>query len=83
MEGKAKKPCQKELIVKYMRSHGSITRLDAVNDLYVFELPTRIYELKALGWIIDTKLESHTNKYGIRKTFARYSIKEEGVAVWE
>ena len=40
---------QRERVLDYMERHGSITSLEAVNDLGVMELPRRICDLKERG----------------------------------
>lgn len=75
-------PTQKEQIVKYMKEHGSITRLDSSCKLFIFELSARIVELEKMGWVFNKARESRKNKYGQTKTFTRYSIAKEGLNLW-
>ena len=75
-------PTQKEQIVKYMKEHGSITRLDSSCKLFIFELSARIVELEKMGWTFKKERESRKNKYGQTKTFTRYSIVKEGLDLW-
>ena len=74
----AKAPTQAEQIVNYIRKYGSITRLDAARDLFIFELSARIIDLQKRGFVFSKKWENHKNRLGQTKTFVRYFIEEEG-----
>ena len=74
-----KKPTQKDMIIDYMKKHGSITRLDAATKLFVMELSSRIGELEDRGWEFEKTSEAHKNSYGQVKHFTRYAIKKEGM----
>lgn len=70
----ARKP-QKERVLEYMREFGSITTLDAFNDLGITRLSARIFELKAEGHEIEAKDECYKNRFGENVRYARYSLK--------
>lgn len=74
-----KQPTQKELIIRYMKQYGSISRLEAATKLFVMELSSRIGELEDRGWEFEKTNESHKNAYGQVKHFTRYAIKKEGL----
>lgn len=65
---------QTERIERYMRDFGSITQLEAMADLGVMRLASRISELRQLGVRINRTMESGKNRYGEKTSFARYSI---------
>lgn len=65
---------QQKMVLNYMNTHGSITSIDAFRDLMVTRLSAVIYELKRKGFVIDSKIEAHTNNDGDTKYFARYRI---------
>lgn len=70
---------QNKLIVEYMKTHGSITGLDAMRDLSCMRLSARISELKSEGVKIITIKEETYNKITGRKTsYARYKLAEVG-----
>lgn len=69
------KTTQKELILDYINEFGSITPLEAIRDLGVYRLASRISDLKKLGYPIATKLESVPNRRGKKSNIARYSLK--------
>lgn len=77
----AKAPTQAEQIVDYMRRNGSITRLEAANKLFIFELSARIVGLESRGWEFNKERVSRTNSYGQKKSFTKYSIAKEGAFI--
>lgn len=62
---------QRNNILEYMITNGSITPLEALEKFGCFRLGARIFELRMAGYIIDTEKE---RKYG--KRYARYVLKE-------
>ena len=62
--------CQK--ILKYMDDFGSITPLEAMNDLGVMRLAARISDIKRMGIDIRTETVSARNRYDKPVKFARY-----------
>ena len=77
----AKAPTQAEQIVDYIRKHGSITRLEAANKLFIFELSARIVGLEKRGWTFKKERITKTNTIGQTKSFTKYSIEEEGAFI--
>lgn len=67
---------QCERIAKYMDDFGSITQLDAIRDLGVMRLASRISDMKRNGMKISKSMESGTNRYGEATRFARYKMEE-------
>ena len=47
-------PSDKERILAYLRTHGSITPLDALRAIGSFRLGARIWDLRHEGWDIET-----------------------------
>ena len=62
-------------IVKYMNDFGSITPVQAMQDLGVMRLAARISDLEAEGWSIEHERESGKNRYGEKVSYARYRLK--------
>lgn len=62
--------CQK--ILKYMDDFGSITPLEAMNDLGVMRLAARISDIKKMGIEISKDTVSGRNRYNKPIKFARY-----------
>lgn len=70
------KPTQNERILRYINDFGSITQLDALNDLGVMRLESRISDLRKQGYPIESKVEAVKNRYGENCYIKRYSIRE-------
>jgi len=62
-----------DLILKYLKTHGTITAMQALDNFGCFRLSARIYELRALGHDIDTQIVRTTTG----KNIAQYRLKEK------
>ena len=62
-------------IIKYMMDFGSITPIQAMQDLGVMRLAARISDIEAEGWEIIHERETGRNRYGEKTTYAKYSLK--------
>lgn len=67
------KQCEK--LLNYMMIHGSVTGMESINKLGVLNYKGRIFDLRKLGYTIETKYETRINSLGEEKTFARYILK--------
>lgn len=70
------KPTQNERILEYIRDFGNITQLDALRDLGVMRLASRISDLRSLGYPITSTVEAVKNRYGEKCHIKRYSLHE-------
>ena len=61
-------------IVKYINDFGSITPVQAMQDLGVMRLAARISDLEKAGWKIQHERETGRNRYGEKTTYAKYSF---------
>lgn len=68
---------QTDRVLDYIREFGSITQLEALRDLGVFRLASRISDLKRDGYIINSKMEAVTNRYGEKCYIKRYTVEGE------
>lgn len=68
---------QEERILKYMRDFGSITPLQALDDLGVMRLGARIYDLKRAGHMISRRMVTKKNRYGEAVSFAEYRLEDK------
>lgn len=68
------KPSQNTRILEYMARHGSITQLEALNELGVARLASRICDLKMRGYPIHSKMEKVTNRHGEICRIKRYRL---------
>lgn len=67
---------QTERILKYINDFGSITSLQAMQDLGVMRLASRITDLKQAGYEIDSEFVHSKNRYGEPMKYKRYYLKE-------
>lgn len=67
---------QAERVLKYMRDFGSITQLEAMQDLGCMRLGARIFDLKREGYAIKKETETSKNRYGENTSYARYRLVE-------
>ena len=65
---------QCEQMLDYMKKHGSITGMESIG-LGIMNYKGRINDLRNLGFVIDTKMEKHTNAQGETKSYARYILR--------
>lgn len=72
------KKTQNERIVDYIEEFGSITQLEALRDLGVMRLASRISDLKRLGYPIESRIETVTNRYNEPCRVKRYTLSNEG-----
>jgi hypothetical protein len=72
------KPTQNERIIQYINDFGSITQLDALRDLGVMRLASRISDLKRLGYPIVSTTETVNNRYEEKCRIKRYSLAKGG-----
>ena len=70
------KPKQKQQILDYMNRYGSITPMDAFEDLGITKLSTRIGELKRDGYPIESRMEKGHSRWGDECKFKRYWMHE-------
>ena len=72
-EKKKGKPSHMDLIAEHLIANGSITTWDA----YAFgctRLSARISDLKKLGWVIRSDMETGRNRYGHVSNYTRYTL---------
>ena len=70
------KPTQNDRILEYISEFGSITQLDALRELGVMRLASRVSDLKRQGYPIISTTESVKNRYGEKCYIKRYSFGE-------
>lgn len=67
-------PSQNDRIIDYIKRFGSITQLEALQDLGVMRLASRISDLRSLGYPIISETEVIKNRYGEKCHIKRYRI---------
>lgn len=67
---------QNDRVLQYIREFGSITQLEALQDLGVMRLASRVSDLRRQGVKIVSKTEAVKNRYGEVCHIKRYSLGE-------
>ena len=67
------KTTQCDRVLQYMRDFGSISQKEAMEDLGVMRLASRISDLRKTT-IITSKWESTKNRYGETVSYKRYFL---------
>ena len=68
------KATQTERVLAYMEDNGSINPLEALGELGVMRLASRISDLKKQGVPIERKMVTKENRWGEPVTFAEYRL---------
>lgn len=69
------KPTQNERIIEYIKENGGITQFEATAELGVLRLPSRINDLKNLGYPVVDEWVKVKNRFGETCNVKRYSLK--------
>lgn len=67
---------QCERIIDYINDFGSITSMEAMQDLGCMRLASRICDLKRRGYKIVSKTEIGKNRYGDPMSYSRYFLEK-------
>jgi hypothetical protein len=67
-------PKQNDRIIDYMERFGSITQIEALRDLGVLRLASRISDLRSLGVPIESEMVEVKNRYGEKCHIKRYRL---------
>lgn len=68
---------QCERIVFYIKTYGSISTMEAFNELGITRLASRIHDLVSDGYPVEKQLVKAKNRFGEPIHYTRYSLKEE------
>ena len=68
---------QTERVLQYIKDFGSINPLEALNDLGIMRLASRICDLRTEGYEITKEMKKGKNRYGETVYFAEYKLKED------
>ena len=71
------KSTQCEKVLDYMRAFGSITQLQALQDIGCMRLASRISDLRYQGYAIGRRIKTAKNRYGDSVYFAEYYLEED------
>jgi hypothetical protein len=67
---------QTQRIIDYIAEFGSKTQLEALRDLGIMRLASRITDLKRQGYQVISATETVNNRFGEKCHIKRYSLKE-------
>jgi hypothetical protein len=70
-------PSQCERVMAYIRRHGSITQMEAMRDIGVMRLASRISDLRRRGVPVRMTPKKVVNRYGEWCRVACYTIDDE------
>lgn len=65
---------QTDLVLNYIKNHGSIEPKSAYSKLGVYRLSAVIYKLKQKGHKITCVIETGFNQFGERTRYGRYFL---------
>ena len=71
---------QCEMILKFLEENGSITTFESYTELGITRLPSRIWDLKQMGYEFEEEWISKKNRYGKTISFKKYTLKKELLA---
>ena len=69
------KPSQNQRIIDYINEFGSITQFEALRDLGVMRLASRISDLKRLGYPVESEMVVVINRYGEECRIKSYRLR--------
>lgn len=73
---RTEKLTQCDEILEWLIEHETLTRLEAATELHIFELASRIGELKNKGYNITGTWACAVNKYGRVSRFKKYKLED-------
>ena len=62
-------------LLEYLKKNHTITSMEAFQLFGITRLSARIFDLRALGYIIDTVMVEDVNRYGEACRYAKYVYK--------
>lgn len=68
---------QNKRVLQYLRTHKrGISDLEAYEKYAIRRLSARIYDLRKMGYEIETIREIKNNRFGVAVTYARYILED-------
>lgn len=65
---------QTDRVLDYLTQFGSITALEALRDLGIMHLSSRITELRQRGYPVERDMIEVKNRFGEKTRVARYKV---------
>lgn len=73
-----KKTTQCDRLLMYLAEHPEgITQMEALNNIGIFRLASRISEIKGYGFNVSKEMETVQNRYGEKVRVARYRLVDD------
>ena len=66
---------QTKMILDHLKSNGSITSLEAIQQYGCTRLSACIFKLRKCGYDIENVPQTSKNRYGRNVTFAKYTLR--------
>lgn len=73
----SRRTSQKNRVLQYLKAHGSITSMDAINCFGATRLSAVIFDLRRDGWNIETEFEEGRSRFGDKTRYGRYHLRPE------
>lgn len=70
---------QNEMVLEYLKTHDDITQFDAFVHIGCARLGARIFDLKRMGYPIETKMKKVVKANGETTTVGSYSLRKDGL----
>lgn len=61
-------------VLEFMEKHGGITQLEALSEISVMRLASRVSDLRKLGYPIESETVTVCNRYGEKCRVKRYRL---------
>lgn len=71
------KPTQNQRILEYIDKFGAITQLEAIRDLGIMRLASRVSDPRRKGYPIASDWLEVTNRFGEKTKIKRYRLETE------
>ena len=68
------KDTQNTRLLAYLENHNHITQMEALNDLGIFRLASRINDLKRKGYVIGGEFINIYNRFGEKVKIKKYFL---------
>jgi len=80
MNAKHSRPTQCDRVIQYLKEFGSITQLEAIRDLGVMRLASRISEIRhKRGYNIESTFIKVKNRFGEQCSVRKYYLGKEAI----
>lgn len=68
---------QSEMVLRHLQEHGSLSSLEAMKEYGIMRLGARIWDLRDMGYDIETQSKCSVNRFGVKTSYANYVLRGE------